>query len=65
MMGSIYSFSLSPNNERIGFPVDFHLTFIVNSAILTLCVAVAAFYPKNLDTGRQALTNTLAVTQNS
>ena len=56
MMGSIYSFSLSPNNERIGFPVDFHLTFIVNSVLLTGCVAIAAFYPKSLNKGRRAST---------
>ena len=56
MMGSIYSFSLSPTNEKIGFPVDFHLAFIVNSALLTGCVIIAAFYPKSLDKSRQAPT---------
>ena len=53
MLGSIYSFSLSPRNGRIGFPIDFHLAFITIGLVLLGSMIIAAFYPSSLNKSKQ------------
>ena len=49
LFSTIYSLSLSDGATRIGFPVDFHLVFILISFVFLLTMILVAFFPRQLD----------------
>ncbi|XP_065902788.1 uncharacterized protein [Dysidea avara] len=54
VFGSIYSLSLSDTTQRIGFPVDFHLIFILFSFGFLLTMVLVASFPKRLEKQRKS-----------
>lgn len=49
LFSTLYSVSLSDSAKEIGFPVDFHFTFILMSLVFLLTMILVAFFPKRLD----------------
>ena len=47
--GVIWAFSLSEENRRIGFPVDYHLIFVLFGFIYLVCVFIVALLPKSIN----------------
>ncbi len=48
--GSIYSASLaSDTNESIGFPLDYHLIFIIFGFIFLITLFIVTSLPKSID----------------
>jgi len=54
MFGALYSLSLSDTSEEIGFPVDFHLIFILFCLVYLLSLIIVAFFPKRLEKQRKS-----------
>ncbi|XP_065902775.1 uncharacterized protein [Dysidea avara] len=58
MFGALYSLSLSDTTQHIGFPVDFHLIFILFSFVFLLSFIIVAFFPKRLEKQQKSTTST-------
>ena len=52
--GVIWASSLSEENRRIGFPVDYHLIFVLFGAIYLSCVFIVALLPKSISKQKKA-----------
>ena len=52
--GVLWASSLSEENRRIGFPVDYHLIFVLFGVIYLLCVFIVALLPKSISKQKKA-----------
>lgn len=47
--GGIYSLSLSEQHMKFGYPIDYHLTFIIFGFIVLLVIFVVAALPESIN----------------
>ena len=52
VFGTVYSLSLSDTAQDIGFPVDFHLVFLLIGGGFLLTMILVSFFPKRLNEKR-------------
>ena len=52
--GIIWASSLSEENRRIGFPVDYHLIFVLFGLIYLICIFIVALLPKSINKQKKA-----------
>ena len=48
-VGSVYSVSLSEANQTLGFPVNYHLIFIIFGLIQIVIMIMTAFLPPSIN----------------
>ena len=48
-VGSVYSVSLSEANQTLGFPVNYHLIFIIFGLIQIVIMIMTAFLPSSIN----------------
>ena len=53
IFGTVYSLSLSDTAQGIGFPVDFHLVFLLITCGFLLTMILVSFLPRSLDKKRK------------
>lgn len=61
--GVIWASSLSEENRRIGFPVDYHLIFVLFGVIYLTCVFIVALLPKSINKQKKAPPESLRTEQ--
>ena len=49
LVGNIYSASLSEANQSLGFPVNYHLIFIIFGLIQIVIMIMTAFLPPSIN----------------